>query len=134
MVALYGSRANNGVILIKTRKGYKQKGIGVSLTHSDFIDHPYKTVAYQNMFGSGVGTNDFDTSATGQLSIDGSTYGLSFGPAMTGQKVLDPSGQVITNQGFNPLSLFRNGVTDNTNISLSGANDHHHLPVVLFQS
>ena len=124
VTALYGSRANNGVILIKTRRGYHQKGIGVSLTHSDFIDHPYKTVAYQDMFGSGVGLGDFDTAANGQLSIDPSTYGISFGPQMTGQKVLDQSGVVMNNVGNNPLSLFRNGVTDNTNVSISAANDN----------
>jgi iron complex outermembrane receptor protein len=125
VVALYGSRANNGVILIKTRKGYHQKGIGVSISHSDFIDHPYKTVAYQNEFGSGVGLGDFDTAANGQISIDPSTYGISFGPRMTGQKVLDQSGVVMNNVGNNPLSLFRNGVTDNTNISLSSATDNN---------
>ncbi|WP_162852495.1 SusC/RagA family TonB-linked outer membrane protein [Dinghuibacter silviterrae] len=125
VVALYGSRANNGVILIKTRKGYHQKGIGISLTHSDFIDHPYKTVDYQNTYGSGVGLNDFDTAANGQLSIDPSTYGISFGPRMTGQKVMDVSGTLMNNVGTNPLGLFRNGVTDNTNISLSSATDNN---------
>lgn len=125
VTALYGSRANNGVILIKTKKGYNQKGIGVNVSHSDYVDDPYKTIAYQNSFGAGTDVNDMDTTSTGQLQIDPATYvyEISFGPAMTGQKVLDPNGNIMSNVGANPLSLFRKGVTDNTNISLSSASD-----------
>jgi iron complex outermembrane recepter protein len=124
VTALYGSRAANGVILIKTKRGYKSKGIGVSFAHSDYVDHPYKTLQLQNQFGSGIGTSDWDTLSTGELKLDPSTYGISFGPAITGQKYLDPSGQVITNTATNPMLLYRNGLTDNTNVSLNAAGDH----------
>ena len=124
VTALYGSRAANGVILIKTKRGYKSKGIGVSFAHSDYVDHPYKTLDLQNQFGSGIGTSDWDTLSTGQLKLDPSTYGISFGPAITGQSFLDPSGQVIKNSATNPMLLYRNGVTDNTNVALNAAGDH----------
>jgi len=125
VTALYGSRAANGVILVKTKKGYHTKGIGVSLAQSVYVDDPYKTVDFQNEFGSGSSTTDFDTSSTGQLQIDPNTYGASFGPKMTGQTVLDPgSGTLMKNMPINPLSLYRKGLTDNTNVSLSSGNEN----------
>ena len=124
VTALYGSRANNGVILIKTKRGYIQKGVGITFSHSDYVDHPYKTLDFQTQFGSGFNTSDFDTSSTGQLQINPNSYGVSFGPKLAGQTVLDPgSGLPMKNVAFNPLSLYQNGLTDNTNISISGAND-----------
>jgi iron complex outermembrane recepter protein len=124
VTALYGSRAANGVILIKTKRGYKSKGIGVSFAHSDYVDHPYKILDYQNQFGSGVGINDWDTLSNGKLAIDDNTYGLSFGPPIAGQTYLDRSGQTIKNVANNPLMLYRNGLTDNTNLALNTAGDH----------
>jgi TonB-dependent SusC/RagA subfamily outer membrane receptor len=38
--ALYGARANNGVLLITTKKGRRQKGIGVSFNHNTSIEQP----------------------------------------------------------------------------------------------
>lgn len=55
--ALYGSRAGNGVIMITTKKGTKNKGIGVTVNagaswglidKSTFVD-------YQNQYGAGYG-------------------------------------------------------------------------------
>ena len=124
VTALYGSRAANGVILIKTKRGYKSKGIGVSFAHSDYVDHPYKTVSYENQFGSGGWTSDWDT-VNNVLQIDPNTYGLNFGPPIAGQKYYDPySGDTTINRANNPLSLFRNALTDNTNIALNAATDN----------
>lgn len=124
VTALYGSKAANGVILIKMKKGYHTKGIGVSLNESVYIDDPYKTVDFQNEFGSGFTQTDWDTTASGQLEIDNNSYGLNFGPRMTGQTVIDPnSGLPMKNVPVPPLSLYRNGLTNNTNISLFSGNE-----------
>ncbi len=51
--ALYGSRAANGAVIITTKKGYVQKGIGVnfssSLTFETLLAYPQ----YQNLYGQG---------------------------------------------------------------------------------
>ena len=55
--ALYGARAANGVVLITTKKGTKEKGIGVSVSHNTTIGMINKNTmpTYQNEYGAGYG-------------------------------------------------------------------------------
>lgn len=55
--ALYGSRGQNGVILITTKKGSKRKGIGVTFTSSLTLGKINKDtfVKYQDQYGAGYG-------------------------------------------------------------------------------
>jgi iron complex outermembrane recepter protein len=125
VTALYGSRAANGVLLIKTKKGKAGKGLGVSLSQDVTWQRAYKTVDFQNVYGAGLYMGDWDTLANGTLAINESDYGISFGPQMTGQTFQDISGIVRKNLP-NPrdlLDLYRTGMVANTNISLSGGNE-----------
>jgi iron complex outermembrane recepter protein len=51
--ARYGSRGGNGVILITTKRGQKQKGIGVDYSFSAKIIQPYRYREVQNTYGHG---------------------------------------------------------------------------------
>ncbi|MCX6270909.1 MAG: SusC/RagA family TonB-linked outer membrane protein [Bacteroidetes bacterium] len=51
--ALYGSRGANGVILITTKRGSQQKGIGVCYNVTMKVTHPYRYRAVQNKYGAG---------------------------------------------------------------------------------
>ncbi|MEZ5197601.1 MAG: carboxypeptidase-like regulatory domain-containing protein, partial [Bacteroidales bacterium] len=51
--ALYGSRGANGVILITTKRGKKQKGIGVSYSFTHKISQPYRYREVQDKYGHG---------------------------------------------------------------------------------
>lgn len=126
VTALYGSRANNGVILIKTKKGYSQKGLGVSVSHSTIWDKAYRTADFQNRFGVGAHTEDWITNAAGELAINTANYGYSFGPEMTGQMFRDITGELRANNPMpnNILDLFRTGVTNNSNVSVTGGNEN----------
>ena len=53
--ALYGSRAANGVILITTKSGAGDKGIGVDLNFSTTFENPLVKPGFQNMYGGGSG-------------------------------------------------------------------------------
>ncbi|MGJ5643502.1 SusC/RagA family TonB-linked outer membrane protein [Formosa sp. S-31] len=55
--ALYGSRASNGVIMITTKKGKKQKGIGITVNSSVMLGAPDKETlpTYQKKYGAGYG-------------------------------------------------------------------------------
>jgi TonB-linked SusC/RagA family outer membrane protein len=55
--ALYGSRASNGVVMIVTKKGGKQKGIGVTINSSVTLGTADKSTLpkYQNKYGAGYG-------------------------------------------------------------------------------
>lgn len=125
VTALYGSRASNGVILIKTKKGYSQKGLGVSFSADVLYATPYKTVDLQNKYGGGFGLNDFLKDADGNLSINPANYFYNFGPEMTGQPVTDITGKKILNnpRPHNALDAFRTGVTRNYNVGVSGATE-----------
>jgi TonB-linked SusC/RagA family outer membrane protein len=51
--ALYGSRAGNGVVLITTKSGRKNKGIQVNVTTNTVFDVPYKYFAVEKKFANG---------------------------------------------------------------------------------
>ncbi len=51
--ALYGSRGGNGVILITTKRGKQQKGIGITYNMTEKMVHPYRYRAVQNKYGAG---------------------------------------------------------------------------------
>ncbi|MBU1823042.1 MAG: TonB-dependent receptor plug domain-containing protein, partial [Bacteroidetes bacterium] len=51
--ALYGTRASNGVILITTKDGSQQKGLGVSFNSTLFTERPFQLAQFQNLYGQG---------------------------------------------------------------------------------
>lgn len=58
--ALYGSRGGNGVLLITTKKGSKQKGLGISYSFGYKVTQPYMYRTVQNKYGAG-GPISFNT-------------------------------------------------------------------------
>lgn len=52
--ALYGARGANGVILITTKKGGKQKGLGLNYNFAKRWNDPYRFVKMQDEYGSGM--------------------------------------------------------------------------------
>lgn len=53
--ALYGSRAKNGAIIITTKSGSKQKGIGIDFNSSAMVESPYYIWELQDEYGQGYG-------------------------------------------------------------------------------
>ena len=145
--ALYGSRAINGVILITTKKGAKNQGLGVSVTQNVNVFQPYAGPEFQDVFGGGsVGafftdrrdpnyqqdeawrTKVFPTDpATGQPYIDQQINREleNWGPRMEGQEVLNYDGTPTRYlpQPDNFMDAFRNGWGSNTNVAISGGTD-----------
>ncbi|MFH5832643.1 SusC/RagA family TonB-linked outer membrane protein [Halalkalibaculum sp. DA384] len=77
--ALYGSRAANGVVLIKTKTGQGAEGIGVTVESGVSFQQPMILPDYQNEYGQGVGDNfEFVDGRNGVN--DGSD--ISFGPPL----------------------------------------------------
>ncbi len=58
--ALYGSRAANGVIVIKTKSGASAKGIGVKFTSRLTLYKPFILPDYQNSYGAGDDVNNYN--------------------------------------------------------------------------
>jgi TonB-linked SusC/RagA family outer membrane protein len=83
--ALYGARANNGVILITTKSGKGTKGIGISVNSNTTFDSPLRLPDYQNVYGQGL---------NGEFGfVDGNGGGIrdgvdeSWGPRGNGQLI-----------------------------------------------
>ena len=83
--ALYGSRAANGVIVIKTKTGSNNKGLGISVNSTVSFEDALILPDYQNVYGQGL-NGEFNF-------VDGNGGGLrdgvdeSWGPRMDGQLI-----------------------------------------------
>jgi TonB-linked SusC/RagA family outer membrane protein len=104
--ALYGSLGGNGVILITTKTGKKQPGLGVTVSSS---------VGFESIFTNPQMQNQY---AQGSSGIYDSLSNFSWGPKINGQTVTDWSGKQVKLQPYdNVANFFRNGVISNQNIS-----------------
>ncbi len=145
--ALYGSRASNGVIIIETKNGSQQKGLGVSFNSSLFIDQPFRLPQFQNKYGQGNsgqfefvdglggGTNDNITYSYGPeldaghlISQYDSPVTLPDGRIVRGGDVAVHGGLPITPTPFvsNPDNLknfYETGTTTTNNLSFSQTYD-----------
>lgn len=146
--ALYGSRAANGVIVIKTKSGKGSKGIGVEINSNTTFESVLRLPEFQNTYGQGNGNGgDF-------AFVNGGGAGLtdgvdeSWGPAFNGQsypqfnspRTLNgqpiafrggdlnaPAGSVITptpwlNDKDGVKNFFQTGRTLTNNVALVGSN------------
>jgi TonB-linked SusC/RagA family outer membrane protein len=97
--ALYGSAANNGVIVVTTKKGKKGEA-RVEFNSSTMFDLPYLYPEFQNEYAQG---------ADGKYNS--TTEYLSWGPKMTGQTVTNWTGDEIklTSQPNNVKDFFQTG-------------------------
>jgi TonB-linked SusC/RagA family outer membrane protein len=94
--ALYGSRANNGVIVITTKTGKNTRGIGVSLNSTLTFENVLRLPEYQNVYGQGLGGVFEFKDGNGGGAADG--VDESWGPKLEGQ--LLPQFDSPTSNGF----------------------------------
>jgi TonB-linked SusC/RagA family outer membrane protein len=120
--ALYGSRASNGVVLITTKKGKSNQGIGVSVNSTASMEKVMLLPTYQNSYGQGTG---------GAYNIgDG---GRSWGPKLDGRDMKVPvnteyppvNGEIIKWEPYpdNVKDFYETGSTLSNNIAIAGGND-----------
>ncbi len=110
--ALYGSQAGNGVIVITTKKGKKDR-LSVTLNSGVAVESVFALPNFQNTYGQGNG---------GVLS---GTSGESWGAKMTGQSFTNHLGQQssYSAQSNNVKDFFRKGTSFNNSIGISGGNE-----------
>ncbi|MDP4217851.1 MAG: SusC/RagA family TonB-linked outer membrane protein, partial [Bacteroidota bacterium] len=129
--ALYGPLALNGVLLITTKKGHAQKGVGVQYNQIVQFDKAYKTVDFQNEFGGGLSsTFAKDGSGNDIVDVSASPYfnpngGYSYGPKFDGHLVKDLDGRMVPWVPNDPLKdFYTTGQFINTNVVAQGGNDN----------
>ena len=114
--ALYGSQAGNGVIIITTKKGRKDR-LSVTLNSGVAVESVFALPRVQNQYGQGNG---------GQLRVDTTAYlGDSWGPKMTGQNYINFLGKPSTYspQPDNIKDFFRDGTSVNNSIGITSGNE-----------
>ena len=118
--ALYGSRANNGVIVVTTKKGTRGKDFGVTLNTSYMAASPIILTDFQNEYGQGNG------------GVYGEHANKSWGPKMDGSMKPhwsnDPNWpEPMTDyspQPDNVKDFFRTGHNAAVNLGISTSSDN----------
>ncbi len=97
--ALYGSIAQNGAILITTKKGSTKNKIGITFNTNVMFHRVSEYPDYQNVYGAGHVLQTGREGTSRQDSTDYpimSSYFRSWGSPMLGQKVVNYNGQIST--------------------------------------
>jgi len=119
--ALYGSRAANGVILITTKSGRAQRGIGAEYSSTYTQENPLDFPDWQYEYGSGSQglkpTSKSDAVANGRIS---------WGAKLDGSSVVQPDGvaRPYSAQKHNTRNFYNNGTTFSNTLALSGGNEN----------
>ena len=92
--ALYGSRAGNGVILITTKSGRKNEGLGITVNAGMTAESIFLKPEMQNSFGQGT------------VGIYDNQSRLSWGPKVTGQTVADWRGNQVALRTYDNIDAF----------------------------
>lgn len=111
--ALYGSRASNGVILITTKRGDLNSGLGVSINSTFQAQDALVLPKFQNQYGQGSNGNP-------QL-----TTGASWGGRLDGSSQAYYTGEnrAYSPQPSNIEDFFRTGSNIINTVAISGGND-----------
>ena len=112
--ALYGSAAQNGVIIIETKKG-AATGVHVSLNNTYLVLDPELSIPFQNVYGQGLG------------GVYQKTNEFAWGPKMEGQMVdnwsIDPADAgtqyVFSPQPDNKIKIYNRGFNFASNLFVS---------------
>lgn len=112
--ALYGSRAGNGVILVTTKRGSKQEGLGVAYSGSYTWTSVAETIEMQDKYGQGT---------KGELSI---TAPSSWGSPLEGQEFTAWNGVKMPYKKYDDDKLkdyFHTGFSQTHNVSLGNTTE-----------
>ncbi len=118
--ALYGSRAANGVILITTKSGQAQRGIGIEYNSTYTMETPLNLLDWQYEYGAGTRgekpTSQAEAIATGRMS---------WGAPLDGSMVHNPDGELrpYTAQRNNIQNFYNTGNTFSNTLAINGGSE-----------
>lgn len=118
--ALYGARAANGVILINTKSGKSQKGVGITLNSNMTIDRVVDYTDFQKTYGPGF-DGKAATNALEARDVGGSHWGKTYdgSPVIQFDGVSRPYTHL--NEGIE--DFYRTGSTLNNSVALTGGGE-----------
>lgn len=118
--AIYGSRAANGAIIITTKSGKRNQGIGIEYTGSLVALQPLDFWDLQTVYGQGTGgmkpTSRSNAASTGQFG---------WGAKMDGSDITIFNGETVPYSPHpdNLYKYYRTGQTWSHNLAFSGGNE-----------
>lgn len=118
--ALYGFRASNGVIIIKTKTGQKRDGIGVEYNTQFRAESIINTYDFQDQYGHGrLGAKP----TTQEEAFANGLY--AWGDKLDGSNVVQFDGvsRPYSSVGNNLDRFYRTGTTWTNSLALTGGND-----------
>ncbi|MCC8096839.1 MAG: SusC/RagA family TonB-linked outer membrane protein [Tannerellaceae bacterium] len=77
--ALYGMRAGNGVILITTKSGRRDRGVTVSYDGDFTVDQIYNIPKYQNKYGQGYNGSEYEWKHSSDSYLTYQEYAVKHG-------------------------------------------------------
>ncbi|WP_242117425.1 SusC/RagA family TonB-linked outer membrane protein [Aestuariivivens sediminicola] len=112
--ALYGSRAGNGVILITTKTGKSNQGLGIAYSVTTGFQSIFMTPDLQGRFGQG------NEGFYGEYSTD------SWGPKIEGQTETGPEqGSVTFDKAYDNIGNYYNdGFSQNHSLSIQNSSEN----------
>ncbi|WP_461148033.1 SusC/RagA family TonB-linked outer membrane protein [Spirosoma pulveris] len=118
--ALYGARASNGVILITTKKGRAQKGVGVEINSNTTFEDIAVIPNWQYEYGQGL-----DGKKPTTVTEAKSTGRLSYGAKMDGLPTIQVDGQLhpYSPQKNNLKNFYRTGTNYINSLAFTGGNE-----------
>lgn len=141
--ALYGSRGLNGAVVITTKSGRAQPGLGISFSQTFGVDQVFKQPDLQNIYGAGIlsgyvsyGNTDaagsyyrFQNQEQFLYNSEGdrrfNTTGYGFGPRFDGSSIYGYDNQLTTYRAYenNYKDMYNTGFNTNTNLTIQGGNE-----------
>ena len=128
--ALYGARGGNGVILITTKSGKKNKGLGISFSSSNVYEIPYKFIEKSTLFANGSrpnpNTTQIDETSSGWVGpeldkgLSAIQWPYSDQEIATGVGVAKP---LISRGANNAKNFFENSFTSTNTVSIENSTD-----------
>lgn len=117
--ALYGFRGGNGVIMITTKSGKGQQGLGIEVNNNFTVNSIYDYRDFQTTYGQGS-QGLKPTSASSAYS----TYNKSWGALMDGSEAVNRLGD---NYAYSYVdnweNFYRTGLTNQTSVAVSGSDE-----------
>lgn len=144
--ALYGSRGLNGAVVITTKSGNGNAGLGINVTQTLGVDFITQQPRLQNSFGPGTISGNvsygeidpitkefykwdnygqFTLNSNGKPTLIGG-QGMGYGPAFTGGQQIqyyDGTYRAYLPKKNNFREAYETGFNTNTNISIQGGNE-----------
>lgn len=121
--ALYGSRANNGVILITTKSAKKGKGFGVNFSTSNVWEKPYRFLDFHYKYANGERPFQLDEYSAywGGIPLDKGNTAVQWNSPVDDNGNATPT--ELKSYKDNMKNFLNTGFTTDNNIAVSGSSD-----------